>query len=186
LQAHDNAIKGDPRSPSFTGILTRKSFMRFSELKLLKLIAAPLILAAASALVIGGCTRTVSNSQANPPLEAVPMPVTEAPPPKAKIVKASWYGPGLNGHVTSTGETFNDNKLTAASTTLPLGSVVKVTNPNNGKSVNVRVNDCGPYVHGRSLDLSKRAAQKIGITHEGVAHLKVTPVKIPAEAETCS
>src|ERR1700744_1131957 len=119
--------------------------MRFSELRLLKLIAPPLILTAASALVIGGCTQTVSNSQANnPPIEAVPVPVTEAPQPKAKVVKASWYGPGLNGHVTSTGETFNDNKLTAASTTLPLGSVVKVTNPHNGKSVDVRVNDCGP------------------------------------------
>jgi len=161
--------------------------MRFSDLKLLKIIAAPLILAAASALIIGGCTQNNSNSQPNnPPIEAAPVPVTEAPPPKAKVVKASWYGPGLNGHVTSTGETFNDNKLTAASTTLPLGSVVKVTNPNNGKSVDVRVNDCGPYVHGRSLDLTKRAAQKIGITHEGVAHVKVTPVKIPADAENCS
>jgi rare lipoprotein A len=161
--------------------------MRSGELKLLKPIAAPLLFTAASALVIGGCTGSVSNQANNPPLVAVPAPVTEAPPPaKAKIVKASWYGPGLNGHVTSTGEKFNDNKLTAASTTLPLGSVVKVTNPDNGKSVNVRVNDCGPYVHGRSLDLSKRAAQKIGITHDGVAHVKVQPVKIPADGENCS
>lgn len=162
--------------------------MRFDELKLLRLIAAPLLFTAASALVIGGCTGSVANSPStNPPLETVPMPVTQAPPPApGKIVKASWYGPGLNGHVTSTGEKFNDKKLTAASTTLPLGSVVKVTNPDNGKSVNVRVNDCGPYVHGRSLDLSKRAAQKIGITHDGVAHVKVQPVKIPADGENCS
>jgi rare lipoprotein A (peptidoglycan hydrolase) len=161
--------------------------MRFNELKLLKLLAAPLLLASALALVIGGCTGTISNSQANnPPLAAAPMPVTQAPQPHAKIVKASWYGPGLNGHVTSTGERFNDNSLTAASTNLPLGSVVKVTNLHNGKSVDVRVNDCGPYVHGRSLDLTKRAAQKIGITHEGVAHVKVQPVKIPTEAENCS
>jgi rare lipoprotein A (peptidoglycan hydrolase) len=161
--------------------------MRLSKFEPLKLIAAPLILAAAAALIIGGCTRTISNSEANnPPLETVPMPVSQAPPPKAKVVKASWYGPGLNGHVTSTGETFNDNKMTAASTNLPLGSVVKVTNPQNGKSVDVRINDCGPYVHGRSLDLTKRAAQKIGITHEGVTHVKVTPVKIPAEGENCS
>ena len=160
--------------------------MRFNQLKLFKLIAALSTVTLGSALVIGGCTETSSNLQANnPPPEAVPLPVTAPPPPKAKIVKASWYGPGLNGHVTSTGERFNDNKLTAASTTLPLGSVVKVTNPHNGKSVDVRVNDCGPYVHGRSLDLTKRAAQKIGITHEGVAHVKVTPVKIPAEAENC-
>jgi peptidoglycan lytic transglycosylase len=164
-----------------------KVFMRFCQLKLLKTVAAPLLIAGASAVMTCGCAGTRYNPPpVNPPLEAVPMPVTQAPPPpKTKTVKASWYGPGFNGHVTATGERFNDKKLTAASTNLPLGSVVKVTNPNNGKSVNVRVNDCGPYVHGRSLDLSKSAAQKIGITHDGVAHVKVQPVKVPQGAENC-
>jgi rare lipoprotein A len=165
--------------------------MWFRDLKLLKLVTVSLVLDAAMVLVIGGCTGTQYNSQANnpqPPLQAVPItPAAVAPPqPHAKVVKASWYGPGLDGHVTSTGEKFNSNNLTAASTTLPLGSVVKVTNPDNGHSVKVRINDCGPYVHGRSLDLSKRAAEKIGITHDGVAHVKVTTVKVPANAENCS
>ena len=165
--------------------------MRFRNLKLLKLFTVSLVLEAAMAIVIGGCTGTQYNSQANnpqPPLEAVPMTpaAAEPPPPSAKVVKASWYGPGLNGHVTSTGEKFNANNLTAASTTLPLGSVVKGTNPDNGHSVRVRINDCGPYVHGRSLDLSKGAAEKIGITHDGVVHVKVTTVKVPANAENCS
>ncbi len=86
---------------------------------------------------------------------------------------ASWYGSGFQGHPTSTGESFNEYGLTAASKTLPLGSTVRVTNPANGRSVNVRINDRGPYVRGRSLDLSKRAAQSLGITGTGVAPVLV-------------
>jgi Lytic transglycolase len=67
------------------------------------------------------------------------------------------------------GEPYNPKDLTAASRNLPMGSTVKVTNPETGRSVNVRINDRGPFVHGRSLDLSKDAAEKIGITHKGVA-----------------
>jgi rare lipoprotein A len=163
--------------------------MRFRNLRLLKLAAIPVVLGVLITLVIGGCTSTQYNSEPSsppPPLAAVPVLPAQPSQPRAKVVKASWYGPGLNGHVTATGEKFNPNSLTAASTNLPLGSVVKVTNPENGRSVKVRINDCGPYVHGRSMDLSKRAAQKLGITHDGVAHVKVTPVKVPADAEGCS
>ncbi len=72
--------------------------------------------------------------------------------------------------------------MTAASKTLPIGTVVKVTNPENGRTVKVRINDRGPYVRGRSLDLSHRAAQKLGITHKGVARVKV--VKVGASRKT--
>ena len=95
------------------------------------------------------------------------------------VVTASWYGPGLSGHRTSSGERFDPNRLTAASRTLPLGSVVRVTNVSNGRSVNVRINDRGPFVRGRSLDLSHRAAQKIGLTAKGVGRVKVTKVRHP-------
>jgi len=95
------------------------------------------------------------------------------------VVAASWYGPGFAGRRTSSGERFNPNQLTAASRTLPLGSVVHVTNLSNGRSVNVRINDRGPFVRGRSLDLSHRAAQKIGLTAEGVGRVKVTRVRHP-------
>ena len=96
------------------------------------------------------------------------------------VVTASWYGPGFAGHRTSSGERFDPNQLTAASKTLPLGSVVHVTNVTNGRSVNVRINDRGPYVRGRSLDLSHRAAQRIGLTAKGVGRVKVTRVRRPA------
>jgi rare lipoprotein A (peptidoglycan hydrolase) len=86
---------------------------------------------------------------------------------------ASWYGPGFQGHATSTGERFNENAMTAASKTLPLGSHVRVTNPRNGRSVVVRINDRGPYVHGRSIDLSKAAAERLGIKDKGVAPVEV-------------
>jgi rare lipoprotein A (peptidoglycan hydrolase) len=86
---------------------------------------------------------------------------------------ASWYGPGFQGHTTSTGERYNEYAMTAASKTLPLGSHVRVTNPDNGRSVVVRINDRGPYVHGRSIDLSKAAAERLGIKQRGVAPVEV-------------
>jgi rare lipoprotein A len=101
--------------------------------------------------------------------------------PPAGIVKASWYGPGLRGRKTASGERFDPNQMTAASKTLPIGSVVHVTNVENGRSVIVRINDRGPYVRGRSLDLSHGAARKIGLTRKGVAHVRVTPV--PSHSE---
>jgi len=96
-------------------------------------------------------------------------------------LKASWYGPGLAGRKTTSGEIFNPRALTAASRALPLGSVVKVTNPQNGKSVSVRINDRGPFVPGRSLDLSRHAAEKLGIIHMGVASVKVTKASSQAD-----
>jgi len=109
---------------------------------------------------------------AAPPIPPVSLP---APTPTPKHVTASWYGPGLDGHVTSTGETYNQNSMTAASKTLPIGSHVIVTNPKNGRSVEVRINDRGPHVRGRSLDLSKKAASKLGITDKGVSRVEITP-----------
>ncbi len=100
-----------------------------------------------------------------------------APSLQTHTVKASWYGSELRGHKTASGERFDPNRLTAASKTLPMGSVVHVTNPENGRTVTVRINDRGPYVRGRSLDLSHRAARMIGITKRGVARVKVTPVR---------
>ncbi len=90
--------------------------------------------------------------------------------------EASYYGKGFQGKKTAHGEKFKQQGLTAAHPTLPLGTKAKVTNLETGKSVEVRVNDRGPKVKGRDLDLSKAAAQKVGIKKKGVA-----PVKIEAE-----
>ena len=80
------------------------------------------------------------------------------------------------GRPTASGEVYDPNELTAASKTLPLGSTVEVTNPSNGRSVRVRINDRGPYVKGRSIDLSKRAAEEIGLTEKGVGKVKIRRV----------
>lgn len=81
---------------------------------------------------------------------------------------ASWYGPGFHGRQTANGEIFNENALTAAHKTLPFNTHLKVTNRMNGKSVVVRINDRGPYIGTRSLDLSKAAAHCLGSIGKGV------------------
>jgi rare lipoprotein A len=80
---------------------------------------------------------------------------------------ASWYGPGFHGKKTANGERFNTNDLTAAHKTLPFGTKLQVTNERTGKSVVVRINDRGPYAHGRVIDLSKAAAEAVGISGVG-------------------
>lgn len=87
--------------------------------------------------------------------------------------EASWYGPGFHGKQTANGETYNQNDLTAAHRTLPFNTVVNVTNLQNGKSVNVRINDRGPYASGRIIDLSREAARRIEMIDSGV-----TPVRL--------
>ena len=80
---------------------------------------------------------------------------------------ASWYGPRFHGKRTANGEKFNTNALTAAHKTLPFGTRVTVVNERTGRSVVVRINDRGPYAHGRVIDLSKAAAQAVGISGVG-------------------
>ncbi|AKR57651.1 lipoprotein [Devosia sp. H5989] len=80
---------------------------------------------------------------------------------------ASWYGPGFHGKKAASGERFNQNALTAAHKSLPFGTELKVTDQRTGKSVQVRINDRGPYVKGRIIDLSKAAATQLGIRNRG-------------------
>jgi len=86
---------------------------------------------------------------------------------------ASWYGPGFHGRRTASGERFDQNDLTAAHRNLPLGSEVRVTNLENGRSVTVEINDRGPYAKNRVLDLSKAAARRLGIIENGVAKVRI-------------
>jgi rare lipoprotein A (peptidoglycan hydrolase) len=106
-------------------------------------------------------------------------------PGESTKVKASWYGPGFEGRMTSNGDRFNSSRMTAASPHVPLGSHVVVTNLTNGKSTKVKVNDCGPHVPGRKLDVSKKAARALAMTHDGTAPVKVTVVDSPPDAPTC-
>lgn len=89
---------------------------------------------------------------------------------------ASWYGHDFNGWVTANGEIYNMEALTGAHRTLPLGTVVRVTNVENGKQVQVRINDRGPYVNGRIIDLSHAAAQRLGMTEHGIVAVSLEVV----------
>lgn len=95
------------------------------------------------------------------------------------LAHASFYGKGdgLHGKKTASGERFNANAFTAAHRTLPFGTIVKVTNPENNKSVEVRINDRGPWIKGREIDLSYSAAKKIGITGKGIKLVKIEVIK---------
>ncbi|MEL6289919.1 MAG: septal ring lytic transglycosylase RlpA family protein, partial [Pseudomonadota bacterium] len=86
---------------------------------------------------------------------------------------ASWYGDKFHGRLTANGEVFDMNRLTAAHPTLPLPSLVRVTNLENGRVVLVRVNDRGPYAHDRIIDLSRRVAGELGMRNQGTARVRV-------------
>lgn len=100
-----------------------------------------------------------------------------APPPSTPLYYqegiASWYGAKLHGHKTANGERFNKNALTAAHISLPFGTIAKVTYLRNGKSVLVRINDRGPQSKTRILDLSRAAADALGMTRAGIGQVKL-------------
>lgn len=90
---------------------------------------------------------------------------------------ASWYGPNFHGLATANGETYDMNDLTAAHKTLPFNTVVKVENIDNGKSVVVRINDRGPYVGNRVIDLSKKSAEEVDMIDTGTANVRILLVE---------
>ena len=97
---------------------------------------------------------------------------------------ASWYGPGFHGRTTANGEKFDMHELTAAHKTLPFGTRVLVHNPRTGKEVVVRINDRGPFIKGRMLDLSKAAAKALGFKsrgHDAVVLREVLPARADGE-----
>jgi rare lipoprotein A len=140
-------------------------------------------------LLLAASCATQQPQPAPVPVAPPPAPAP-APPPRAraqpsKTVRASYQGAQAAGRPTASGEPYDPGELTAASKIFPIGSTLLVTNPANGKSVKVRINDRGPHVRGRSLDLSKRAAEELGITEKGVARLKVKRLDSkPAKSES--
>ena len=91
----------------------------------------------------------------------------------SEVGEASWYGRQFHGRRTANGEIYDMNAMTAAHRTLPLPSMVLVTNLNNGRSVKLRVNDRGPFAHDRIIDVSRRAAQMLGFKNQGITRVRV-------------
>jgi rare lipoprotein A len=120
--------------------------------------------------LIGSCRSAV------PVVEPAPEPVALPAPPEPvyeEVGTASWYGKWHQGRKTASGARFDQNKLTAAHPTLPLGTEATVTNLETGRSVEVRINDRGPYVKDRAIDLSAKAAAVLGIKEQGLALVKI-------------
>lgn len=101
------------------------------------------------------------------------MPLPEQESGAVRSVVASYYGTGFQGNKTASGEKFNKHDLTAAHRTLPFGTRVRIKNPENGKEVVVRINDRGPHIKGREIDLSQKAAQLLDFHLDGVQEVEM-------------
>ena len=117
--------------------------------------------------------------QEEPDLPEEPAPTCESTQGHVERGKASYYGRRHHGRKTASGEKFDMNELTAAHRKLPLGTKIKVTNLENGKVVTLTVNDRGPYVRGRLLDVSERAAHELGFPDDGTTQVSIETI------ETC-
>jgi len=141
-------------------------------------------LGAAAAVILVALVATIAalaGCATQPPLPVPPSQGTSV------VGVASWYGPGFHGHRTSSGTVYDQEDLTAASTLFPLGTHLMVTNLANGRTVEVTVNDHGPFVKGRQIDLSHKAARILGVIGPGTATVRmdvlVTPAGGPALGE---
>jgi peptidoglycan lytic transglycosylase len=116
-----------------------------------------------------------------PNLEAplVAHPTQAVKPIRVWSARASWYGPHFQGRKTANGETFDMYALTAASRDLPFGSLVRLYNPKTHAGELVRINDRGPYVEGRDLDVSYLVACRLGFEDEGVSRLQIELLEVP-------
>jgi rare lipoprotein A (peptidoglycan hydrolase) len=123
------------------------------------------------ALAISGCSSKDSGGQGK--LKQQEKESVAAKPAHKQVGEASWCGPGFQGEETANGETFNQKEMTAAHPSLPMGTKAKVTNLENGKKVEVRINDRGPFIGNRAIDLSSAAAKKLDMKKDGTTEVKI-------------
>jgi hypothetical protein len=119
-------------------------------------------------------TPLVSTIPSNPSGQPQPLAVWEC--------VTGWYGEPFDGQLTATGEVYDMYAATAAHPTLPMGSIVRVVNPRNHRSQVVRINDRGPFVEGRELDLSYEAARRLGIDQRGTAKVRLELLEVPSRS----
>jgi rare lipoprotein A len=143
-------------------------------------------------VIVSGCAQQPSAPESLPP-QTPPAPVVAPPAPSVSTPepqserrftqrgRVSLYGKGFEGKKTASGETFDPEAMTMAHRTLPFGTLVRVTNVENDRSVEVRVNDRGPYVAGRIADLSLGAARKLGMVDDGVVEAVLQVIRPPID-----
>lgn len=132
-------------------------------------------------LAVAGLTALSAPSVARQPASVQGLRVEAPEIQKAEVGLASWYGAECHGNLTASGEIYDMNGFTAAHRTIPLGSLVKVTNLSNNRSVIVRVNDRGPGIEDRIIDLSLSAAQQLGYVYAGLTPVEVEIVQMTSK-----
>lgn len=139
-------------------------------------------------LVLVAAVTAACASKKPPPPVSHPVPPAELPKGWSEAGLASWYGgdDGFEGKPTASGEIYDSSKLTAAHRDLPLGTVVDVTSLDSGRAVRVRINDRGPFVQGRIIDLSRKAALDLAMIGPGVARVRLVVVTPGVEVEPVS
>jgi rare lipoprotein A len=143
-------------------------------------------------LTVSGCRHRHVQAAAPPPPpaeQASPSPVEPAPESTSPALRsevgiASWYGAPYHNARAANGHVYDENAMTAAHRTLPMGTVVRVTNLSTRQSVIVTIADRGPFVPGRILDLSRAAARKIGVWRTGTARVRIVVLRYPASVST--
>ena len=130
-----------------------------------------------NALIISGCSSDKSHGENE--IAQQQKGDTTSKSTHKEVGEASWYGPGFQGKETANGEIFDQKDLTAAHPSLPMGTKAKVTNLENGKKVDVRINDRGPYAGGRVIDLSGAAAKKLDMKEDGSSQVKIETKPTP-------
>lgn len=143
------------------------------------LLSSVFVVSAVGALALSCSRGPIETNVPDPPAEAEPALDAEAKPISTQKGKAVWYGGKWHGRKTANGEIFDENSMTCAHKKLPFNTIVRVTNLENGKQVTLRVNNRGPYGKGRIVDVSKAAAEKLGMIKRGVVPATVDVMKLP-------
>lgn len=161
--------------------LLQPSVMKATQVLVLSLLAASVVVwaqtpAATPAAAAAAPAPAVKAAPAAPAAAAPAAPVAPAATGDVTTGKAAWYGKKFNGRKTASGQRFNAAALTAASNTLPFGTLVRVTNVKNKKSVTVRINDRGPKQPDRIIDVTRAAAAKLGMLKSGLAEVEIKVV----------
>jgi peptidoglycan lytic transglycosylase len=163
--------------------LSRKVLITASgAMSLREWLAGASLVTLIGALAISGCSSKDSNEQGKLAPQEKESAVNK--PLHKEVGEASWYGPGFQGQETANGETFNKNEMTAAHPSLPMGTMAKVTNLENGKKVEVRINDRGPFAENRAIDLSSAAANKLDMKKDGTTEVKIETKPVKKKSST--
>ncbi len=174
----------------WTGIHTSAPRGRSSAKRTMQSVVIAALLGAVPLAASSAASPDDSTATTAAVIELVPVPPSvevtapETPPapsaPQESVIgqgSASYYAAKFHGRRTASGETFNNNAMTAAHRTLPFGTMVRVTNPATGKSVVVRINDRGPFTKGRMIDVSRAAAEELGLVQRGHATVELALIQ---------